>query len=106
MEPAEAAMLSGEAPCCHLIEGIAGGYLPPLLAGAEIDAIEKVSSTEAIAMARRLAEEFGLSVGPSSGANIVASLRVARQLQPESAVVTILCDEADRYYSTRLFAEA
>jgi cysteine synthase len=106
MEPAEAAMLSGEAPCCHLIEGIAGGYLPPLLASAEIDAIEKVSSTEAIAMARRLAEEFGLSVGPSSGANIVASLRVARQLQPESAVVTILCDEADRYYSTRLFAEA
>lgn len=105
MEPAEAAMLSGEAPCCHLIEGVAGGYLPPLLAHAKIDAIEKVSSDEALSMARRLAVEFGLSVGPSSGANIIASLRVADRLDPDSPVVTILCDEADRYYSTRLFNE-
>lgn len=104
MEPAEAAMLSGEAPCCHLIEGIAGGYLPPLLADTPIDAIEKVSSAEAIAMARRMAKEFGLSVGPSSGANVVASLRVASRLKPDSAVVTILCDNGDRYYSTNLFA--
>ncbi len=104
MEPSEAAMLSGEAPCCHFIEGIAGGYLPPLLAHAHIDVIEKVSSAEAIAMARRMAKEFGLSVGPSSGANVVASLRVARCLKPDSAVVTILCDNGDRYYSTNLFA--
>lgn len=106
MEPVEAAMLSGEAPCCHLIEGIAGGYLPPLLANTPIDQIEKVSSHDAMCMARRLAREFGMSVGPSSGANIVASLRVAEQLGPEANVVTILCDEADRYYSTRLFMES
>ena len=103
MEPAEAAMLSGEMPCCHAIEGIAGGYVPPLLREAQIDAVEKVSSADALAMARRLAREHGLLVGPSSGANVVAALRVARTLAPGAVVVTILCDRAERYYSTRLF---
>ena len=105
MEPAEAAMLSGESPCCHSIEGIAGGYLPPLLAGVRVDAVEKVSSADALAMTRRLAREFGLLVGTSSGANVVAALRTAQGLGAEARVVTILCDRAERYYSTKLFAE-
>lgn len=105
MEPAEAAMLSGESPCCHSIEGVAGGYLPPLLQGVAVDWPEKVASAEALAMTRRLAREFGLLVGTSSGANIVAALRTARRLGPEARVVTILCDRAERYYSTKLFAE-
>lgn len=105
MEPAEAAMLSGEAPCCHLIEGISGGYLPPLLDAAHIDQIEKVSSSDAMRMARQLAKSLGMLVGPSSGANVVASLRVAQRLGTDSTVVTILCDRADRYYSTHLFPE-
>lgn len=105
MEPAEAAMLSGEAPCCHFIEGVAGGYLPPLLNGVAIDRVEKVSSADALAMTRRLAREFGLLVGTSSGANLVAALRTARRLPGNARVVTILCDRAERYYSTKLFAE-
>jgi len=105
MEPAEAAMLQGEAPCCHAIEGVAGGYLPPLLAGVAIDRAEKVSSAEALAMTRRLARDFGLLVGPSSGANLVAALRIAAELPAGTRVVTILCDRAERYYSTRLFTE-
>ncbi|MCE9629722.1 MAG: cysteine synthase family protein [Planctomycetia bacterium] len=104
MEPAEAAMLQGEAPCCHSIEGVAGGYMPPLLEGVSIDAAEKVSSVDALAMTRRLAREHGLLVGTSSGANVVAALRVARSLPAGSRVVTILCDGAERYFSTRLFA--
>ncbi|MFI5356794.1 MAG: PLP-dependent cysteine synthase family protein [Opitutales bacterium] len=103
MEPAEAAMLSGEMPCCHLIEGVAGGYVPPLLHSAHIDAPVKVSSTDALTMTRRLHREFGLLVGPSSGANIAAALRVAGELGPEARVVTVLCDRAERYYSTKLF---
>jgi cysteine synthase A len=103
MEPAEAAMLAGEAPCCHAIEGIAGGYLPPLLATAPIDRTCKVTSVDAIAMTRRLASEFGLLVGTSSGANVCAALAIARELGPHARVVTILCDRAERYYSTRLF---
>jgi cysteine synthase A len=105
MEPAEAAMLSGEMPCCHSIEGVAGGYVPPLLSGAQLDGAIKVSSADAIAMTRRLSREFGLLVGTSSGANVIAALRTAVELGPESRVVTILCDRAERYYSTKLFAE-
>ncbi len=106
MEPAEAALLSGESPCCHFIEGVAGGYVPPLLRDAPIDRVEKVASADALAMARRLSREFGLLVGTSSGANIVAALRLAAARGPEARVVTILCDRAERYYSTRLFAAA
>jgi cysteine synthase A len=104
MEPAEAAMLSGEMPCCHQIEGVAGGYVPPLLQHAHIDAVKKVGSEAAIAMTRRLSREFGLLVGTSSGANVVAALEVAREYGPGAHVVTILCDRAERYYSTKLFA--
>ena len=105
MEPAEAAMLSGESPCCHQIEGVAGGYLPPLLQGVHVDWPEKVSSADALAMTQRLSREFGLLVGTSSGANVVAALRTAQKLGPAARVVTILCDRAERYYSTKLFAE-
>jgi cysteine synthase len=105
MEPTEAAMLSGEMPCCHAIEGIAGGYVPPLLRDAPIDAVTKVGSAEAITMTRRLSREFGLPVGSSSGANVCAAVRLARDLGPTAQVATILCDRAERYYSTRLFSE-
>jgi cysteine synthase A len=106
MEPAEAAMLSGESPCCHSIEGVAGGYVPPLLARTVIDRIVKVTSADALAMTRRLAREFGLLVGTSSGANVCAALQTARRIGPAARVVTILCDRAERYYSTSLFAAA
>jgi cysteine synthase A len=106
MEPAEAAMLSGEMPCCHLIEGVAGGYVPPLLRDAKLDGVVKVSSADALAMTRRLSREFGLLVGTSSGANITAALRTAGDLPPTAKVVTILCDRAERYYSTKLFADS
>lgn len=103
MEPKEAAMLSGEMPCCHFIEGVSGGYVPPLVKHAPIDSVEKVGSFEALEMTRRLAREFGLLVGTSSGANVVAALRVAKRLGGSANVVTILCDRAERYYSTKLF---
>jgi cysteine synthase A len=106
MEPAEAAMLAGEMPCCHAIEGIAGGYIPPLVKGAPVDRTLRVSSADALAMTRRLSREFGLLVGTSSGANVAAALVLARELGADASVVTVLCDRAERYYSTRLFAEA
>jgi cysteine synthase A len=54
-------------------------------------------------MTRRLSRHYGLLVGTSSGANVAAALRVAQELGPDSRVVTILCDRAERYYSTKLF---
>lgn len=104
MEPAESAVLLGEAPCCHFIEGVADGFVPALLQGVRLDGSKKVSSAAAVKMARRLAQEFGLLVGTSSGANVAAALQIARELGPESAVVTLLPDRAERYLSTRLFA--
>ncbi|PYI85084.1 MAG: cysteine synthase A [Verrucomicrobia bacterium] len=105
MEPAEAALLAGECPCCHFIEGVADGFIPPLLRSAPIDGEVKVGSVEAMNMTRRLHREFGLLVGTSSGANVAATLKTAQQLGPQSKVVTLLCDRAERYFSTLLFAD-
>ncbi|MCE9548559.1 MAG: cysteine synthase family protein [Planctomycetia bacterium] len=105
MEPTEAAMLSGECPCCHAIEGVAGGFLPPLLDSAPLDGTVKISSEEALDMTRRLSREFGLLVGTSAGANVAAALKQAQALPPDATVVTILCDRAERYFSTKLFAD-
>lgn len=103
MEPAEAALLAGECPCCHHIEGVADGFLPPLVRHAPLDGEVKVRSADAQAMALRLQREFGLLVGTSSGANVSAALSVARELGPKARVITLLCDRAERYFSTALF---
>jgi cysteine synthase A len=106
MEPAEQALLAGETPCCHFIEGVADGFIPPLLRDAPLDGNIKVTSAGAMAMTRRLQRQFGLLVGTSSGANVVAALELARELSPSAKVVTLLCDRAERYFSTSLFDEA
>jgi cysteine synthase A len=106
MEPAEAALLLGEKPCAHFIEGIADGFIPKLLEDVELDGSLKVPSYDAMRMSQRLSQEFGLLVGTSSGANIVAALEVAAKLGKSSAVVTLLCDRAERYFSTRLFSQS
>jgi cysteine synthase A len=103
MEPAEQALLAGECPCCHFIEGVADGFIPPLLQAAPIDERVEVTSGEALEMTRRLHREFGLLVGTSSGANVAAALRVAMELEPADKVVTLLADRAERYFSTPLF---
>lgn len=105
MEPSESAMLAGELPCCHAIEGVAGGFLPDLLSQAPLDGAIKISSTEALVMTQRLSRTFGLLVGTSSGANVAAALKVAESMPPHARIVTILCDRAERYFSTRLFDE-
>jgi len=63
MEPAESALLSGEEACCDWIEGIAGGFVPPLLRDVRLDGVKKVSSQSAMQTTRRLIREFGLLVG-------------------------------------------
>ena len=103
MEPAEQALLAGEMPCCHFIEGVADGFVPPLLKDAPVDGEVKVRSADALAMAVRLHRQFGLLVGTSSGANVAAALSVAKDFGLQARVVTLLCDRAERYFSTRLF---
>lgn len=103
MEPAEAALLAGECPCCHMIEGVADGFIPQLLRNAPLDGHVKVTSADAMAMTKRLHREFGLLVGTSSGANLVAAIQLAHELGPDRRVATLLCDRAERYFSTKLF---
>ncbi len=104
VEPAESPVLSGGAPGSHRIEGIGIGFLPPLWDPSLIDAIEAVSSTEGDAMARRLAREEGVFTGTSSGANVVAALRVAQRLGPGATVATLVIDSGLRYLSNETFA--
>ena len=105
MEPAEEALHAAECRCCYCIEGVAGhGFVPPLLRNAPLDGKVKIDAGEALKVTRRLHREFGLLVGTSSGANVAAALRTAQELAPKATVVTLLCDRAERYFSTPLFA--
>lgn len=102
-EPAESPVLSGGRPGPHKIEGVGIGYVPPLWEPSVIDDILPVTTAEAKEMTRRLAFEEGLFAGTSSGANVVAALRVAEQLGPDARVVTILCDSGLKYLSTDVY---
>lgn len=104
VEPAESAVLSGGPSGSHKIEGIGIGFIPPLWEPDEVDEILTVSTDEAKGMARRLAREEGLFAGTSSGANVVAALRIAERLGPNATVVTIMVDSGLRYLSTDLYS--
>lgn len=104
VEPAESAVLSGGPTGSHKIEGIGIGFIPPLWEPQEVDEIVPVATRDAVAMARRLAREEGLFAGTSSGAAVVAALRVAERLGPHATVVTIMVDSGMRYVSTDLYA--
>jgi len=103
VEPAESAVLSGKPTGSHKIEGIGIGFIPPLWEPDEVDDILTVTTEEAKAMTRRLAREEGLFAGTSSGANVVAAIRVAERLGPTATVVTIMVDSGLRYLSTDLY---
>lgn len=102
-EPAESAVLSGGPTGSHRIEGTGIGFIPPLWEPAAVDGIERVSSEEAMAMSRRLAREEGVFAGTSSGGNVVAALRIAKELGPDATVVTVMVDSGFRYLSTGLY---
>ena len=106
VEPAESAVLSGGPSGSHKIEGIGIGFMPPLWEPDEVDEIQTVTTSDAMMMARRLARNEGLFAGSSSGANVVAALRVAERLGSDATVVTILCDSGLRYLSTDLYRES
>lgn len=99
VEPDESAVMSGSPRGCHGIQGLADGFIPDLVHLREIDEIIKVSTPDAIEMSHRIAEHEGLLVGISSGANVIAAMRVARELGPGHTVVTVLCDRGERYLS-------
>jgi cysteine synthase A len=103
VEPAESAVLSGGPPGPHKIEGVGIGYTPPLWEPSLVDGIMSVTTADAKHMARRLAREEGLCAGTSSGANVVAAIRVGEELGPGAHVVTLMIDSGLKYLSTDVY---
>jgi cysteine synthase len=99
VEPAESPVLSGGRSGAHKIDGVGAGYVVPLWQPGLADHIETVSTQDAAAMAMRLAREEGLFPGTSTGANVVAALRLAQALGPDATVVTVMCDTGMKYLS-------
>ncbi len=103
VEPAESPVLAGGRGGSHGIDGIGIGFVPPLWERHEVDELMAVSTADAKAMARRLAAEEGIFAGTSSGANVVAALRLAARLGAGATVATIMVDSGLRYISTDVF---
>lgn len=106
VEPQRSPVLSGGRAALHGIQGIGAGFVPDILDRDLIDEIVQIADEEAFHYARRLAREEGLLLGPSSGANVAASLQVAAALGPDARLVTVLCDTGFRYFSVDGFVGA
>ena len=106
VEPEASAILSGENPAPHKIQGIGAGFIPDILDTSMYAEVIKVSNEDAIQTAKMLAQKEGLLVGISTGANIYAAMQVgSREEFQGKTIVTILCDTGERYLSTELFSE-
>ena len=106
VEPAESPLLSAGVAGPHGIQGIGANFVPGNYDRSVVDEVLTVSTPDALAMARRLMREEGISAGISSGANVAAAVRLAARPEMKGRrIVTIICDSADRYLSTPLFQE-
>ena len=103
VEPAESPVLSGGKSGSHGIGGIGIGFVPPLWDPSLVDEIIRIPTNEAKEMARRLAREEGLCAGISSGANVVAAIKIAEKLGSKATVVTLMIDSGLKYLSADLY---
>jgi cysteine synthase A len=105
VEPITSAVLSGNEPGPHKIQGIGAGFIPQVVNQDVIDDIITVTDEEAFEMARLLAKHEGLFVGISTGANVAATLKIAKTLKNKKILLTVSPSNAERYLSTDLFIE-
>ena len=104
VEPDSSAVLSGEAPGAHKIQGIGAGFIPRTYDASVVDQVIRVTDEDAMRTSRELSETEGLLVGISAGAAAYAAMQLA--LQPEyrgKKIVVLLPDTGERYLSTALF---
>ncbi len=107
MEPSESStILCGEIGD-HLIEGISDGFIPSIFERHQnlVDTALTVDSEEAVEEMRRLAKQYGLFVGPSSGANLIAARKVRESFPELETIITLLCDEGEKYISEHFAAK-
>ncbi|XXM71902.1 cysteine synthase A [Lysinibacillus sphaericus] len=103
VEPAGSPVLSGGKPGKHKLVGTSPGFVPDTLNTEVYDKIHKIEDEQAYDIARRMAREEGILVGPSSGAACYAAIEVAKTLSPDDVVICIACDTGERYLSSDLF---
>lgn len=104
VEPEESAVLSGDSPGPHRIQGIGAGFIPEILNTEIYDEIIKISSEEAADTARRMAKDDGIFLGISSGAALRAAEIVGKRLENKGKrIIVILPDAGERYLSTLIF---
>jgi cysteine synthase A len=105
VEPADSAVLSGQKPGPHELQGIGAGFIPPVLNLDIVDKIIQVQYSDASQTTRRLAREEGIFTGISSGAICWAALEMAAKLGKGKRIVTIICDLGERYLSHPVFSD-
>lgn len=103
VEPEDAAVLSGEEPGPHKIQGLGAGFVPEVLDTEIYDEVIKISNDESFEAARETAKTTGILGGISSGAAIAAAKKVAKQLGKGKKVLAVLPDSGERYLSTPLY---
>jgi cysteine synthase A len=101
VEPAESAVMSGGEPKIHNIQGIGEGFIPDLVKMDIIDQVIVIKTEDAMNMMTKIAREEGLMVGISSGANVLASIKLAEKSEKSKTIVTILPDRGERYLSLK-----
>ncbi len=105
VEPEHAAILSGGSIGTHLQMGIGDGLIPKNLNMQIYDRTVTITDDEALETSKRLARDEGILCGISSGSNVAAAIKMAKELGKGKRIVTILPDTGERYFSTPLFEE-
>lgn len=106
VEPENSAVISGEGPGPHKIQGIGAGFLPAVLNTDVIDEVEKVSNEQAFETMKKLAKDEGLLVGISSAAAVQAALNVASKPENKGkTILTVLPDTGERYLSMDIYGQ-
>jgi cysteine synthase A len=100
VEPKNVSALLGHEPGLHQIQGIGDGFVPPILDASLVDEVIEVTDEDAVETTRQLGRDYGCLVGISSGANVWAARKLARN--NDGNIATILPDRAERYFSTAL----
>jgi cysteine synthase len=106
LEPATSAVLSGQTPGRHGVEGVAPGFVPPQYDRALVSETRAIDEAEARQMAWTLARQEGLFAGTSTGLNVVAALQLAREIGAGHTVVTVAVDSGLKYLAGDLYAQA